>query len=300
MNKTLHIRILKPGLHTSIQDHGRMAYRSFGVPSSGPMDKEAAILANRMVGNDRHQPVMEFALIGPEMEITGEGNIALTGASFEVMLDQQNIPKNQLIAISGKHHLRIASTRSGCWGYLSVAGSWRLPHWLNSASTSPQNSSQLTPESVIQVGSVFEIVSGTTITPETAKPTRKKAAHIRILPGPEYHQMSTNTVKELLSKTFTISSLRNRMGYRLVAPLSSYQNPLEIISSGVTPGTVQITHSGQLIVLMADGQTTGGYPRIANVISADLGELSQLNPGESFTFKLVSLLQAYQAIESSL
>ena len=300
MNKTLQIRILKPGLHTSIQDHGRMAYRSFGVPSSGPMDKGAAEFANRLVGNDKYQPLMEFALIGPEMELTGEGNIALTGASFDIVLDQDKIPINQTIAISGKHHLRIASTRSGCWGYLSVAGTWKLPHWLNSASTSPQNSSQLTPESVVQVGSVFEIASDTEVIPELVKPARKKSAYIRILPGPEYHQMSTNTVKELLSKSFTISTLRNRMGYRLVTPLSSYKDPLEIISSGVTPGTVQITHSGQLIVLMADGQTTGGYPRIANVISADLGELAQLNPGESFTFKLVSLSQAYQAMESSL
>ena len=295
MSKVLQLRILKPGLMTTIQDHGRWAYRSFGVPANGPMDSVSAKYANQLVGNHATCPVMEFAISGPDIEVSGEGFIALTGATFKAVLDQEILPLNKLIAISGTHHLKITRAHAGCWGYLAVAGNWALKQWLNSASTSPQNGLQLTPDSIIREGTRLEVSSTEMIfPPKLSGRNTLNASVIRILPGPEYHQMSTDTIKELLGATFTISTHRNRMGYRLNANLASYQNPLEIISSGVTPGTIQITPSGQLIVLMADAQTTGGYPRIANVISADLGSLAQINPGNPFRFQLVSLHEACQ------
>jgi antagonist of KipI len=117
---------------------------------------------------------------------------------------------------------------------------------------------------------------------------------IRVLAGPEYSTFNTAAIKEFLGRRFTISPQSNRMGYRLNSPLDNYRTPVEVISSGVVPGTIQVTHSGQLIILLADAQTTGGYPRIANVISVDQDKLAQMRPGDSFSFRLISLKEAYE------
>jgi len=208
------------------------------------------------------------------------------------------LPLNEAIAIKGTHSLSLGNVQSGCRGYLAIAGSWKLQQWLGSCSTSPQNGLELTPDSCIKKGTRITVVSGDQNFPmDLQLPKPLKSAVIRILAGPEYNLLNTAVIKELLSRKFTISNQSNRMGYRLESSLANYQTPLEVISSGVVPGTIQVTHSGQLIVLMADAQTTGGYPRIANVISDDQDSLAQMKPGDQFRFRLVSLDEAYQELE---
>ena len=297
MNNLLQIKILRPGLHTTVQDHGRLKYRAFGVPMGGPMDMGSAWLANRLVGNSKFDPVLEFTLKGPVLELVGQGHIAITGGHFEAILDQSPIPGNKAIEINGNHTLSIGSVRSGCRGYLAVGGQWQIKPWLGSCSTAPQNAAQLTPESIIAKGSAITVKVNARNIPAVdipdAPPYRDT---IRILAGPEYHRIDTDCIKVLLNKRCTISNHSNRMGYRLKSALSSYRMPIEIISSGVVPGTIQLTNSGQLIVLMADAQTTGGYPRIANVVNADLDLLGQMKPGDDLKFKLVSFNHAYQEL----
>ncbi len=298
MDKSLRLTIISPGLQTTIQDQGREPYRPYGVPKAGPMDIGAATLANRLIGNPEFNPVLEFTLRGPLIELQGQGYLSLTGAQFEAKLDQEYLPLNQAIAIKGTHSLSLGNVQSGCRGYLAIAGSWKLQQWLGSCSTSPQNGLELTPDSCIKKGTRITVVSGDQNFPmDLQLPKPLKSAVIRILAGPEYNLLNTAVIKELLSRKFTISNQSNRMGYRLESSLANYQTPLEVISSGVVPGTIQVTHSGQLIVLMADAQTTGGYPRIANVISYDQDLLAQMKPGDQFRFRLVSLDEACQELE---
>lgn len=291
MTKILKLSITKPGLHTTIQDHGRWPYRAFGIPAAGPMDWESARRANLLLGNPPDNPVMEFTMIGPVIELEGEGHFVLTGGELSAQFDGKPLLINKVTPITGKLTLSIGRVLTGCRGYLAVAGSWNLSRWLGSCSTAAQNPDLVTPESYIRKGLTITVEQTRPVDlPEIATAVETDTSpEISIIPGPEYNQFGIFTIKEFLDNQFTVSSESNRMGYRLNPLLSDYSASLEIISAGVVPGTVQVTHSGQLIILMNDAQTTGGYPRIANVVSADLSRLGQKAPGASIKFKLTSL-----------
>jgi len=291
MSQTLKLNIIRPGLHTTIQDHGRKTYRAFGIPVSGPMDLIAATQANLLLGNPPHNPVLEFTIVGPDITLEGNGYGVLTGGEFETRLDQKPLTTHQVFTIKGTHRLSIGRVQAGCRGYLAAAGNWELSRWLGSCSTAAQNPDLLTPGSYIKKGTTITVLqSGPMSFPLVAPIVEPDSSPvIRILAGPEYDRFGTETIKEFLAKQFAVSSESNRMGYRLNPLLQNYSRPMDIISAGVIPGTIQVTHSGQLIILMNDAQTTGGYPRIANVVSGDLSRLGQKAPGDQVKFKLISL-----------
>ena len=295
MDRSLELTVLKAGLLTTIQDQGRESARAYGVPKAGPMDTSSAKLANWLVGNPESTPVVEFTMNGPVIELNGAGLIAVTGASFKTSLDDILLPQNTSFEVNGRHRLTIGQAQSGCRGYMAVAGNWEIDTWLGSCSTSPQNAAQLTPDSIVSVGQSFTVISSKNIESRSVKPSAVAIAEtVRVISGPEYHLFDVSTIKEFLVRKYSVLHQSNRMGYRLEDSLTDYVAPIEVISSGVVPGTIQVTHSGQLIILMKDAQTTGGYPRIANVISADQDKLGQMKPGDSFTFRLVSLNHAYE------
>jgi len=297
MDRRLQLKFLKPGLHTTIQDHGREHFRAFGVPKAGPMDVASAKLANWLVGNPESAPLMEITMVGPVIQIQGQGQIAFTGAPFKLNLNHYPLSMNQSIELSGQHELTIEKALKGCRCYMAVAGNWGLSSWLDSCSASPQSGRDLTPDSIIEKGTTLLIHNPEPVASRSVSRPWKEvsiAATIRVLAGPEYSMFNTAAIKEFLGRKFTISPQSNRMGYRLDSPLANYSSPVEVISSGVVPGTIQVTHSGQLIILLADAQTTGGYPRIANVISVDQDKLAQMRPGDSFSFRVISLKEAYE------
>jgi antagonist of KipI len=258
------------------------------------MDQAAAKLANQLVGNPESNAVLEFTLIGPELELTGAGMLAIVGGDFSCSLNQQPIPMNQVIPVTGLSRLKIGKAIDGCRGYLAIAGNWELRKWLNSCSTSAQFGGYLTPDSVIEKGKSFRVRNMKQVSahpPDLA--TRRSGDSIRVLAGPEYHALGREVIVEFLSKEYKISSHSNRMGYRLEGMLQRYHHPIEIISSGVVPGTIQLVPSGELIILLADAQTTGGYPRIANVRRKDQNKLAQMKPGDLIRFRLTSLQEAH-------
>jgi antagonist of KipI len=294
MSKILKLNIVKPGLHTTVQDQGREAYRAYGIPASGPMDRDSAYLANHLLGNPPDNPVLEFTMIGPEIILEGQGQIAITGGKFDTRLDQDPLGTRQVVAIDGTHRLAIGRVLTGCRGYLAVAGTWNIGRWLGSCSTAAQNPGLVTPESHISKGMIIRVQpSGSLHLPEITSETDHDGSKlIRVIAGPEYDHFDTATIMQLLGDHFTVSNESNRMGYRLNPSLDDYSAPPEIISSGVVPGTIQVAHSGQLIILMNDAQTTGGYPRIANVLSADLSKMGQRAPGDPIKFRLISFNEA--------
>ena len=282
----LHIR--HPGLYTTLQDLGRSGYQSYGVPVGGALDRASAALANQLVGNAAHEPVLEITLQGPKLTITGDAQIALTGADLSPTLNGKPVPRYESIRASRGSELRFGRPASGCRAYLAVRGRWLVQRWLGSVSPPPYQAEQLTPDSVLKKGSVVKIEHQgflpKRIYPEYGRPDYQPLQRVQLLPGPEFEQFDQGFIVWFVSKGHRVSADSNRMGYRLETQPEAFVWEEELISSAVLPGTVQITHSGQAIVLLADAQTTGGYPRLGVVPEHGLGRLAQVRPGEVVWF----------------
>ena len=285
---TLHIK--KAGLHTSIQDIGRISYQEFGVPSGGVMDREAANTANWLVGNPKNTPLLEITLMGPTIHIQGSAQIALTGANLSPQLNQGTIPMYETLTINKEATLSFGKAINGCRTYLAVGGDWQVHQWLGSSSAATTNTAILTPDSLLQKNSQLQIQPRLFLPKRVQdiglRPIYSDLAFIKVMPGPEFDLFSPYAIASFFSQTYTISNDSNRMGYRLIGKKLIVELKQEVISSGIVPGTIQISNSGQAILLMRDAQTTGGYPRIANVIRKDLDMLAQLKPGAKIRFEL--------------
>ena len=290
---TLHF--LKTGLQTLIQDSGRIGYQSYGVPVSGVMDKKSAALANELVGNPSDAPVIEITLLGPKIEIEGECQIAITGADLSPKINNQTIPLYTTVTVKNGDMLSFGAIKNGCRAYLAIGGEWQLSKWLNSYSAVPYAGKEATPKSVIEKGQQLTIKTSKRgikkSIPKSEQPIYNNSQRIRVLPGPEFEEFSPYTIAYFFSRGYKLTNDSNRMGYRLDGNLIDFKPKREVISSGIIPGTIQITSSGQPVILMADAQTVGGYYRIANVISADMDKLAQLKPGEEVWFSLIRLAE---------
>jgi len=294
MQKTkLHFK--KAGLQTLIQDQGRVGYQSYGVPSSGVLDKKAASIANKLVGNPTENPVIEITLLGPTIEIEGDCQIAITGANLSPKINQQIIPLYTTINVKSGDKLSFGAIKNGCRAYLAIGGDLQIPKWLSSFSALPYSGRTATPNSLIEKGTTLEIATTPFIPPKSIpiedQPDYENQLRIRVLPGPEFEGFSPYTIAYFFSRGYKITNESNRMGYRLDGNLIDFEPQREVISSGIIPGTIQITSAGQPIILMADAQTVGGYYRIANVVAEDLNKLAQLKPGDEVWFSLVRLAE---------
>jgi len=281
----------KPGLQTLIQDGGRAGYLSFGIPLSGAMDKDSAIQANLLVGNPPHSPVLEITLLGPVIHIDGSCQIALTGADLSPKINQKEIPLYSTINVAPGTTLSFGAPKKGCRSYLAIRGKWLIDQWLGSYSALTYNGLSATPQSIVQKGSELRVATLPATrrksTPPARQPKLEETLVANVLPGPEFEQFPREAIGHFFSQTYRISNDSNRMGYRLEGKRIDFHPQKEVISSGVVPGTVQITRAGQPVILMADAQTVGGYYRIVNVISRDLDRLGQLKPGAEIRFNLI-------------
>ncbi len=299
MKHNLQIQVIKPGLHTTIQDRGRWGHVAFGVPRSGAMSVLDAVKANWLVGNPPNAPILEITLMGPTLALEGEGQIALAGAPIKVTLDQQPISHLQTVNVRGQQTLKLGRTKDQCRTYLAIRGDWKLASWLDSFSAAVTKPHLLTPQSILTKGLLWVVESQGQLEIRQIHGESTANRKIRVMPGPEYSRLNVSSITDFLTREFIVSAQSNRMGYRLDGTLKSFTPAGELISSGIVPGTIQVTNRGQLIVLMADAQTTGGYPRIANVIAADLPKMAQLRPGDPLQFSLVSLSEAQRAFSRS-
>ena len=281
----------KAGLQTLIQDQGRVGYQSYGVPVSGAMDKKSAGLANDLVGNDLGNPVIEITLLGPIVQIEGACQIAITGADLSPKINKVAIPLYRTINVKDGDILSFGAIKNGCRAYLGIRGKWQISKWLGSYSALPYSGKEATPGSVIEKGQKLMVKTTEEIVeksiPKTEQPIYNKIQRIRVLPGPEFEEFSSYTIAYFFSRGYQLTNESNRMGYRLDANLIDFKPKREVISSGIIPGTIQITSSGQPVILMADAQTVGGYYRIANVITEDMDKLAQLKPGDEVWFSLI-------------
>ncbi|MBX2815754.1 MAG: biotin-dependent carboxyltransferase family protein [Saprospiraceae bacterium] len=305
--KLLRVDIEKSGLLTTIQDTGRPGHQGIGVPIGGPMDRSAARRANWLVKNPLDTPVLECNLIGPHLRFHDHALVAITGANFNPQLNDLPMELNAGIGVEAGSRIALGTAYDGARCYLSIQGKWEIQKWLGSAAAALTEADRFTPDSLLKKGNVLEVMvsdaaeSGRTLSWTDEDP----AAPIRVLAGPEMDYFSSARVADFLNVSHRISASSNRMGYRLEQTPPLYTSR-EMVSVGVCPGTIQIPSAGSAIVLMADAQTSGGYPRFGCVIAADLDRLGQKRPGDFIRFELVDrataidLLKARRALEETI
>jgi biotin-dependent carboxylase-like uncharacterized protein len=314
------LEVLAPGLLTTVQDGGRHGYATLGVGSAGAMDPVCMRLANMLVGNTDHAALLEITLRGPRLRVREDLLIAITGAELEVRCGGFDVPVWRPVLLRAGCELDCGGVRRGARSYLAVAGGIAVRAVLGSRSsdvnaalgTAPLASGDVLPVGKARTRTLRELSRATTRAFAAAawqldpKPWFDAAgAHpVRVLSGTHFPQMDNAAQRALFGSGFRIGNASNRVGYRLEGTLLSLREPLELISEGVLPGTVQLPPGGEPIVLMAEAPTTGGYPRIAQVISADLPRLAQRRPGDIVRFAETSLdtaqagyLQREQALQ---
>ena len=292
------ISILQPGLHTLIQDAGRPHYRSYGMPLSGVLDTDAYRLANWLVGNTKQEAVLEITLKGPVLKFHSAAVIGITGADLQPLLNGKPVPTNQTLSVPKDAVLQFGKCISGCRTYLSFSGGLCLPKIMGSTSTYAEakvggiSGAPLQKGDSIPLGNpqFFQLRK----VPSRLHCKATKTLAVRVLPGPENTLFDKKSLVSFETSEYTITTASNRMGYRMEGSVLQTFQPVHLLSSGIVPGTIQVPANGQPIVLLADAQTTGGYSRIANVISADLPFLAQQKPGEFLRFRTVTLEKAQE------
>jgi biotin-dependent carboxylase-like uncharacterized protein len=281
------IKVLKPGFYSSIQDLGRFGYQEFGVPYSGVMDKRAATLANALLGNNENDAVLEMTMTGAALQFRVDTCIAISGADMSAKLNDNAIQVNSMIFVKSNDVLSFGKLKHGFRCYLAVLGGFKTETVMNSKSMY-QN---ITKQIILRKNDELQI-----LVPEI--PNKKHHASIKfdlgyldcneidVFKGPEFEFLKKSQQNALFSKPFTISKDNNRMAYQLQESLSNDLQP--IITSSVLPGTVQLTPSGKLIILMRDCQTAGGYPRVLQLKASSIDVLAQKFTGKAINFKLNS------------
>lgn len=287
--------IHKPGILTTVQDLGRTGYRSQGINPNGAMDRTAARLINTLLGNDEDEAVLEMHFPAAELEIDAECSVAIGGADFSATLNDQLI-RNWSSFTAHRGDLQFTKPVSGTRSYLAVAGGFAIDEWLGSRSTNLIAGGGGYGGRKLNAGDRIELRAPRTVKPHSIGPSLiqkySRFPTVRVVPSGEFGLLTAISERSFLNDGFTVSMDSNRMGYRLSGLPLHLLHRKEMVSSGVTFGTIQLLPDGQLIVLMADHQTAGGYPRIANVISADLPLLAQLGPNDGVSFHMVRIEEA--------
>ena len=296
----MSILVQKSGLLSTIQDLGRNGFRRFGINPNGAMDKQAVRLINILLGNDETEAVLEMHFPAPILRFEENAVIALGGADFGAKLDSQSVENWRPCFIEKNQTLSFSTKIFGNRIYLSIKGGFKIESWLESASTNL----------IAKIGG-FEgrnLTKGDKLlfkqrTKDKGQKTNFKISNnllpiysrfptVRIIAGAEFEMLTAAGEQNFLKQNFTVSSNSDRMGFRLRGEPLYLLEKQELVSSAVDFGTIQLLPDGQIIILMADHQTSGGYPRIAHVVSKDLPILAQLGANDKIGFEMISLGEA--------
>ena len=285
------------GLLTTVQDLGRQGYGAMGVSPSGAADTIALRLGNLLVGNDPGAAALEMTLMGGSFFFPEVATIALTGADFAPTINGRPLEMWASHKVAAGSRLCLAATRNYARCYLAVCGGIEVPKFLGSASTHLLSGlggfqgRALCKADILQIGGSAKRIPQRRIS-QTVLFTLKPRKKLRVTDGPQSAKFSEDTKHVFFHTPFRVTEQSDRLGMRLEGPKLATNGPADMITEGVTLGAVQITPSGQPIVLGVDQQTTGGYPKIANVISADFHRLGQLRPRDEIRFERTSLAVA--------
>ena len=307
----MSIVIIKPGILDTIQDVGRTGHANFGINTGGAMDRFAAMMANILAGNDVNEAVIEIHYPGPQILFEQDALISITGADFTAGLNDEPLPGWQPILIRKNTVLQFPVCKHGARAYLAVQGGFQIDKWLNSYSTNLKagiggwkgrrlekgdelffKQSEKCVSSLFKSDNNFQILRWRA---DTSKVYRQPN-DISFIKGYEWDELTSESKEALSKSSFSIRSSSDRMGYQLKGNLLHLNERKEMVSCAVSFGTMQLLPNGTMIVLMADHQTTGGYPRVGHVISSHLPKLAQLRPGDAIHFKEVAISEAEEQL----
>lgn len=292
--------VVAPGLLTTVQDGGRWGYQAFGVPVAGPMDPFAHRLANVLAGNARNAATLEVTLTGPSLRFEAPATIVVAGALFELFVDDTPVPHEACVNVSAGSVLRFGARRRGARAYIAVSGGVDVPLVLGSRATHVATRMGGWQGRALRRGDRLPVGS-----PPLRRPAPRGAAMaalsegpaiVRVVPGPQDDRFAPEALESLLSAPYHVSVDSDRMGFRLAGPVLRHRAGADIISDATPVGTIQVPASGQPVLLMADRQTTGGYAKLATVISADLGVAGQAAPGDALRFAVCNRADAVRAL----
>jgi len=288
----------KEGILTTVQDLGRNGFRRFGINPNGVMDKTAARLINVLLGNFENEAVLETHFPAPEILFRENTVFALGGAEFGAKLNGEKIESWKPFFAANGSVLKFAEKVSGNRAYLSVKGGFKLEKWLGSASTNLAaeiggfSGRKLRRNDELFFNEIDKKILTNCKVSNSLIPAYSGFPSIRVVAGAEFELLTAFAEQSFLHQNFTVSQNSNRMGFRLGGEPLFLLDKKELVSSAVNFGTIQLLPDGQLIILMADHQTSGGYPRIAHIIEADLPQLAQLGANDKLAFHLISLEEA--------
>jgi len=299
------LKVIAPGIHTSVQDLGRIGFQHLGVPVSGALDPVALRLANLLVGNTEGEAGLEIMHLGPTLEVCADSiRIALggSGATIEVMGRRQKVPAFQSVRLERGEQFRVTAAAESATAYLAVEGGFDIPEIMGSRSTYARGGFGGHRGRALAAGD--ELPLRAPQAPERAEQTIPQAAlprpeTVRIVLGPQDDHFTADAATLLGETTYQVSRASDRMGMRLEGEALTHLDRFNIVSDGIAPGAIQVPGDGLPIILLADRQTTGGYPKIATVISCDLAGLGRLRPGDRIGFGIITLEEAATAREEA-
>lgn len=287
------IEIISAGMLSTIQDLGRFSVMKDGFTQSGVMDAYSTKIANKLCKNDVNAPVIEMTMLGITAKFTDEHIFAISGGIFDISLNNKPIKTNKAYVAKKGDILSIKGVKQGLRCYLAVAGGFDVPLFMGSASTNLKINVGGFEGRKLKAGDILKIGKASKIKNiekrELSENTYDKIIRVRVVLGPQDDMFCENDLALFSKQQYTVTSDIDRMGIRLWGIALRGKEKLEIISDAITFGSIQITNSGMPIVLMADHQTTGGYAKIATVISADLPKLAQAKPGDKIIFEIVDV-----------
>jgi KipI family sensor histidine kinase inhibitor len=294
------ITVLRPGLFTTIQDAGRWGHQASGVPVSGPMDRVAHRVANALVGNEPAAALLEATVAGPEVRLENGAVVAVTGADLSARLDTEEMPLHRPIRCRPGAVLRFGERRTGARAYIAFSGGITVPPVLGSRATHTYcglgglDGRPIVAGDRLPLGEERPIGSWRVISTPARSVTG--GVRVRVLPGPQLDFFPPGALDVLQRTRFTVTPHSDRMGYRLTGGPIPRLEGREMISDATFTGALQVPPSGDPILLMSDRQTSGGYPQIATVITADLPMAGQLAPGDWIEFEICTRHQAMSAL----
>jgi antagonist of KipI len=298
------IEVVKSGAFSTVQDLGRYGYQRFGVPVSGALDQLALRVGNLLVGNAEGDAAVEATFLGPTLRFHFDATVAITGGDLSPVLDGQSIPGWTTVSVPEGSTLSFKGPKDGIRAYVCVRGGIDVPIVMGSRSTFTRSQFGGFHGRALAAGDTVLVADrhGDALQPTgrslASKDIPRYGHHhiLRVTMGPQDEAFTTVGIDTFLESTFTVTPMFDRMGNRLEGPIIEHTKGADIVSDGTSRGAVQVPGSGKPIVLLADCGTTGGYTKIATVISADLPRMAQAQPGDTVEFRAVSLEEAHRAL----
>ncbi|MGV8982089.1 5-oxoprolinase subunit C family protein [Clostridium sp.] len=295
------MKILKPGMYTTIQDEGRYNYQKSGMSVSGAMDQFSLKIANILVGNSSGEACLEATLMGPEIKFQGNALIAVTGANLVPMINSMVVEMWCGLNVREGDVLSFGTVKNGCRSYISIARGIDVPEVMGSKSTYVKGKVGGFQGRILKAGDELKIKASdeNNFTDVLRLPTEfipcyNKDNMVRVVMGPQDDYFTSEGTNTFLNCPYEVTNEADRMGYRLSGTKISHKVGADIISDGITMGSVQVPGHGAPIIMMADRQTTGGYTKIATVITPDINIVGQLKPGDSVRFKSIDIQEAHK------